>query len=158
MKIHRLQYETALPLTLSEAWDFFSNPANLGRITPKEMDFRIVSGSGQRTYAGQLIIYKLRPLMGIPLQWVTEITQCAEGKYFIDEQRSGPYRFWHHEHRFSETADGVLMTDILHYALPFGILGELMGGLFLHNKVRQIFTYREQVLREHFPAQRIQHA
>jgi ligand-binding SRPBCC domain-containing protein len=114
------------------------------------MDFRITSGAEAKTYPGQIIAYSVRPVWNINLHWVTEITQCVEREYFIDEQRFGPYRFWHHMHRFTETDEGVVMEDILHYALPFGFVGQLLGRLFIHKKVRGIFSHREKALKELF--------
>ncbi len=150
MKVHRFETEQILPVSLSEAWDFFSSPKNLDLITPDDMSFEIKSGAGTKTFAGQIITYKIKPLLNIPMNWVTEITQCVEGQYFIDEQRFGPYRFWHHQHHFKEIENGILMNDILHYALPLGPLGELMGKLFIHKKVMNIFSYREKKLNEIF--------
>lgn len=151
MKMHRISTEQILPISLDEAWDFFSTPDNLNEITPEDMSFKILSGSGERTFAGQIISYKVRPLFNIPLSWVTEIVQVVEGKYFIDEQRFGPYKFWHHRHHFEAHPDGVLMKDTLHYVLPFGILGEIMGSIFIHDKVKGIFSYREEKLKQLFP-------
>jgi ligand-binding SRPBCC domain-containing protein len=150
MKIHQLEVSQSLPISLDEAWDFFSSPKNLDLITPDDMSFQIISGADSKAYAGQLITYKIKPILNIPMNWVTEITQCVEGKYFIDEQRFGPYKFWHHQHHFEITNEGVLMKDILHYALPFGFLGEMMGNLFIHQKVKGIFSYREKKLNEIF--------
>lgn len=150
MKIHQLEVNQKLPISLEEAWAFFSTPKNLDLLTPDDMSFKIISGAEQKAYAGQIITYKIKPMLNIAMNWVTEITQCVEGKYFIDEQRFGPYRFWHHQHHFHETKDGVKMKDILHYALPFGILGELMGNMFIHQKVLGIFSYREKKLQELF--------
>ena len=101
MKLHRLETQQWLPLSLQDAWDFFSIPENLDRITPPDMSFEILTGAGERTFAGQIISYKIRPLLNIPMRWVTEITQVKEGVYFIDEQRFGPYKFWHHVHIFT---------------------------------------------------------
>lgn len=153
MKIHLLEVSQELPVTLAEAWKFFSSPKNLDSITPDDMSFQILSGADTRAYAGQIITYKIRPILNIPMYWVTEITQCKELSYFIDEQRFGPYKFWHHQHHFTETKNGVLMKDILHYALPFGWLGELMGALFIHEKVNNIFRFREEKLNEIFRKQ-----
>ena len=150
MKIHRLEVQQKLPITLDEAWDFFSSPENLDLITPDDMSFQIISGADCKAYAGQLITYKIKPLLNIPMTWVTEIIQCVDKKYFIDEQRFGPYKFWHHQHHFEETDDGVLMKDILHYVLPFGFIGEIIGSILLHKKVKNIFNYREQKLSEIF--------
>lgn len=152
MRMHRLETAQWLPLTLDEAWTFFSMPENLNRITPADMSFEILSGAGEKMFAGQIITYRIRPLFRIPMDWVTEITHVQEGRYFIDEQRFGPYRFWHHVHRFSEQDGGVLMEDTLHYALPGGVLGEVFGG-FVHTKVKGIFQFREAELNRIFPGQ-----
>jgi ligand-binding SRPBCC domain-containing protein len=150
MKMHRLESKQWLPLSLEEAWKFFSMPENLNRITPPDMSFEILTGSGEKTYAGQIITYKIRPMLNIPMNWVTEIIQVEEEHYFIDEQRFGPYRFWHHLHRFTPKDGGVLMEDVLHYALPGGWLGEFFGG-FVHKKVKGIFAFREEELNRIFP-------
>lgn len=155
MKIHKLEVEQILPLDLSEAWDFFSSPKNLDLITPDDMSFEIKSGADHKAYAGQIITYRIKPIMNIPMNWVTEITQCIDQKYFIDEQRFGPYAFWHHQHHFEETYEGVLMKDILYYGLPFGFLGELMGKLFIHNKVENIFSFREKKLKDIFKIHKV---
>ncbi len=139
-----------LPLTLEEAWDFFSSPANLSRITPPEMRFEILEGLGKKTYAGQIIRYKVRPLLGIAIGWTTEITQSVEQQYFVDEQRFGPYKFWHHQHHFREEDGGVMMEDDLHYALYGGPLAGLINTLVVGPRVKAIFSYREQKLNEIF--------
>jgi ligand-binding SRPBCC domain-containing protein len=101
-----------LPISLQEAWDFFSVPGNLDRITPDDMSFEILSGAKEPTFAGQIITYRIRPFLGIPMNWVTEITQAVAGSHFIDEQRFGPYRFWHHLHRFTEKDGGRIALCI----------------------------------------------
>lgn len=153
--MHRLTAKQWLPIPLNEAWDFFSVPGNLNKITPDDMSFEIISGAGERTYAGQLIRYKIRPMFNIPLKWVTEITQCEHQKYFIDEQRFGPYKFWHHQHHFEEHEGGTMMSDILHYGLPGGALGDLLGGPIVHPKVKGIFSFREQQLSKLFPGAKV---
>jgi ligand-binding SRPBCC domain-containing protein len=151
MKIHRLENRLVLPITLKEAWKFFSTPSNLNELTPKDLQFKIISGAEGKAYAGQIIIYTIKPILNIPLRWVTEITHVSENNYFVDEQKFGPYRFWHHLHRFTEGPEGVIMEDILHYALPYGVIGGIAGKLFLHKKVRNIFEYREKELTRIFP-------
>ncbi len=141
-----LVFKQFLPVTLSEAWNFFSNPANLGRITPPAMNFIIRSEVPAKIYPGLIILYRVSPVFGIPVKWVTEITYAEEPFFFIDEQRSGPYAIWHHEHRFEEVAGGVMMTDKLFYKVPFGIFGVVADWLFVHRKVLSIFTYRTKVL------------
>jgi len=134
---------------MEEAWDFFSSPANLQKITPEKLGFKIVSKHhGEKMYAGQIIEYYVKPLFGIPLYWMTEITHVADKKYFIDEERFGPYSMWHHQHHFKETPDGVEMTDIVHYKLPFGILGELAHTLFVKKQLKGIFDYRFKVVED----------
>lgn len=146
MKIHRLHKKQVLPVSIESAWNFFSTPKNLNRITPKELKFKILSGADEPAFAGQIITYQVRPALNIPLTWVTEITQCVPNKYFIDEQRFGPYKFWHHLHRFQATQEGVLMEDILHYALPFGFIGSIAGKLFIHQEIEEIFNFRNKIL------------
>jgi ligand-binding SRPBCC domain-containing protein len=104
----------------------------------------------EKVYPGMIIRYTLKPMLNIPVHWVTEITQVEEKLFFIDDQRVGPYRLWHHQHLFRKTAEGVEMTDIVTYALPLGLLGRTAGGLFVHRKVREIFDYRYHILEKHF--------
>lgn len=151
MKMHRLISQQWLPVSIEEAWDFFSVPENLDRITPDDLSFEIQSGAGERTFSGQIITYRIRPIMNIPMTWVTEITHCVDGSYFIDEQRFGPYRFWHHLHRFSAHDGGVLMEDVLHFALPGGWPGEILATSFVRKKVFGIFDHRGRVLQNLFP-------
>lgn len=137
-------------MTLEEAWDFFSSPKNLSGITPKHMGFRILYISpGDKMYPGQLIRYIVRiPPLG-SMQWVTEITHVHEPHYFVDEQRFGPYAFWHHQHHFKEVLDGIEMTDEVNYVIPFGFLGQLANWLFVEQKVNAIFDYRFKMLVEY---------
>lgn len=145
MQSHTLTRTQFVPVPLSEAWDFFSNPANLAAITPSGMGFHILSKNKmERMYAGQLIEYRVSPVLGIPLYWMTEITHVVEGRYFIDEQRFGPYSLWHHQHHFREVAGGVEMTDLIHYRVPLGLLGRLANLLFVRKKLEGIFEYRFQ--------------
>lgn len=148
--IYTLEVEQFLKLSLAEAWDFFSSPGNLSKITPEQMRFRITSGTPGRMYEGQIITYEVYPFPGIKTNWVTEITQVSEGHYFVDEQRFGPYRMWHHEHRFEEQNGGVLMTDRVSYKLPFGFIGRMAHSLFVKKQLKQIFTFREAYLSQIF--------
>lgn len=136
---------------LDEAWEFFSNPINLKKITPDYMGFNIISSSNSNEmYAGQIIRYLVKPFANIPMHWTTEITQVNEPEFFIDEQRLGPYKIWHHQHKFREVSGGVVMEDIVHYAPPFGIFGRLANKLFIQRKLHEIFDYRKKVIREIF--------
>lgn len=145
--IYTLTSQQKLPISLEEAWDFFSKPSNLDKITPPEMAFTITNNPPLETYAGQIITYKIGALPFIKSNWITEITHLEEQKFFVDEQRFGPYAMWHHEHHFkSLKTGGVLMTDIVNYKMPFGILGDLLAGTFVKNKVKFIFAQRFKIL------------
>jgi ligand-binding SRPBCC domain-containing protein len=151
MKIYTLTRTQTLPLSLAEAWDFFSSPANLEKITPEHMGFKILYKSGgNKMYAGQLIRYIVNVLPFIPMHWVTEITHVSEPTYFVDEQRFGPYALWHHQHRFKETEDGVEMTDEVNYAIPLGVLGRVAHALFVKREVNRIFNHRYATLEAYF--------
>lgn len=148
MANYMLKRVQVLPMSLDQAWEFFSNPANLNRITPAYMDFKILSNSGEKMYPGQIITYKVKPLLGIPIFWMTEITHVKDKEYFIDEQRRGPYAFWHHTHIFKSVPGGVEMTDLVHYRLPFGFIGKLLHRLFVKKQLNSIFDHRLSVLRQ----------
>lgn len=151
MKIYNITRKQFLPISLSEAWNFFSTPKNLSKITPPSMGFEILYQSGgEKTYAGQIIRYHVKILPGIKAHWVTEITHVHEPKHFIDEQRFGPYALWHHQHHFKEVAGGVEMIDEVNYAIPFGIIGRLAHWLFVGREVSRIFDHRFKVLEEYF--------
>ena len=131
-----------LPVSLVDAWDFFSSPKNLAKITPKDLGFEVLGTVPEQMYEGLFIHYKVSPLFGIRMKWTTEITHVKEHRYFVDEQRIGPYRIWHHEHFFEETAEGVRMRDVVHYALPFGILGQLVHPWLVKPRLEEIFNFR----------------
>jgi ligand-binding SRPBCC domain-containing protein len=142
-KVYRFKTVQQIPVSLQAAWDFFSNPANLSTITPPNMGFKMVSlYHGDTMYPGQIIEYKVKPVLGIPLYWMTEITHVEDQKYFVDEQRFGPYSLWHHQHHFKAISGGVEMSDIVHYKIPFGILGDLSQALFVRKELKSIFDYR----------------
>jgi ligand-binding SRPBCC domain-containing protein len=146
-KVYSLKTVQQLNVSMDVAWDFFSSPKNLQKITPDHLGFKIISNHhGDKMYAGQIIEYKVKPLLGIPLYWMTEITHVEERKYFIDEQRFGPYSLWHHQHHFIEKNGGVEMTDIVHYKLPLGFLGDIAHGLFVKKQLKKIFDHRYQVV------------
>ena len=144
--IYTLIVMQKLPIGLSEAWDFFSSPKNLKEITPPSMRFKVTSGEPDRMYPGQIISYRVAPLPGIRTSWVTEITHVDKEKFFVDEQRFGPYRMWHHEHHFELKEGGLVMTDKVSYKIPFGILGHLAQVLFVRKQLKSIFEYRMKVL------------
>ena len=151
MAVYSFKTVQVIPVPADQAWDFFSSPANLQTITPPYMGFRVISKhQGDRMYPGQVIEYKVKPLLGIPLYWMTEITHVADGKLFVDEQRKGPYRLWHHQHHFRTVANGVEMTDIVHYQLPLGWLGDLANWLFVKKQLQGIFDFRRKKVEEIF--------
>ena len=140
-----------IPVDIEAAWEFFSNPANLQVITPANLGFKILSKyHGTKMYPGQIIEYKVKPVMGIPIYWMTEITQVQYMEFFIDEQRFGPYQFWHHQHHFKAVEGGVQMTDIVHYRNPLGFLGNIANTLFVKNQLKQIFQFRFEKVEELF--------
>lgn len=141
--VYNIKTVQRIPLSLEQAWDFFSQPANLKAITPSHLGFEITSQHhGQRMYPGQIIEYRVKPLLGIPLYWMTEITHVIEQQFFVDEQRFGPYSLWHHQHHFKAIEGGVEMTDIVHYKLPLWWLGDLANALMVRQQLRGIFAYR----------------
>lgn len=150
MKLYTLHARQNLPIPLKQAWEFMANPANLSVITPESMGFKTISGDDREMYAGQIIHYYVTPLLGIKLQWVTEITHVQDKSFFVDEQRFGPYAFWHHKHFLKEIPGGVEMEDIVHYKLPMGILGQMMHPILVKPKLDEIFAYRKQKLTQLF--------
>jgi ligand-binding SRPBCC domain-containing protein len=148
MAVFSLERVQFLPINPEQAWAFFSSPANLQKITPPEMGFIIRSELPERMYPGLIISYTVKPLYGIPVRWVTEISQVQEPHYFVDTQLSGPYVFWHHQHHFKEVEGGIEMKDILHYKLPFGFVGNFAHRIFLRKKIEGIFNYRFRILEE----------
>lgn len=148
--MYQLKASQTLPISIMEAWDFFSSPRNLKVITPPFMGFDIVSGVEQTMFPGQIIQYKVSPVAGVKTNWVTEITHVNAPEYFVDEQRFGPYSFWHHKHFFKEAPLGTLVIDIVDYRIPAGILGDLMHPILVKPKLDDIFSYRAKKLEELF--------
>ena len=151
--IYTLTTEQIINVSLKSAWDFFSSPENLQKITPSKMEFRITSKVDAKAYAGQIITYKVGILPGVKQNWVTEITQVKGQEHFIDEQRFGPYKMWHHEHFFEALPNGkTLMKDKISYKIPFGVLGDLAQNIFIKKKLMAIFKYRYNTLEQLFNA------
>ena len=151
MKIYQLKQEQFLHINLELAWNFFSNPANLQKLTPEGMRFEILSDlEGVKAFPGQIINYKVNPFPMVRLRWTTEITQCEHETYFVDEQRFGPFSFWHHKHFFETDGEGVKMVDVVDYALPFGFVGRLAHSIVVKQKLKSIFDYRRKLLDERF--------
>jgi ligand-binding SRPBCC domain-containing protein len=144
VKTYALKLKQNIPVSLDTAWEFFSSPLNLAKITPPEVNFVVTSdyNDAARVYPGMIITYKVSPLFGIKLNWMTEITHVQDHQYFVDEQRFGPYALWHHQHHFKEIPGGVEMTDLLHYAIPYGIIGRLSNKVLVGKQIKKIFDYR----------------
>ena len=143
MAFYQLDCTQRIPVDLDTAWAFISRPENLKSITPDHMGFDIVTRDlPEVMYPGMIIEYRVRPLAGIPLRWVTEITHVQEKRYFVDEQRVGPYSMWHHEHFLEPIEGGVLMRDRVSYQPPLGPLGAIAHALFIRRQLRDIFEYR----------------
>jgi len=151
MAVYQLKKTLELVTTIEEAWDFVSNPYNLQEITPDYMGFEIrTKDLPEKVYPGLMISYWVRPVLGLKMNWLTEITQVREPYYFVDEQRAGPYALWHHEHSLTPTKAGVLMTDLITYKLPAGPLGAMAHSLFVRRQLEDIFLHRESTLKEIF--------
>lgn len=150
--MYQLKEEIIIPASMEEVWGFFATPKNLQKITPKELGFVIKTHVPEEMYPGLIIAYTVKPLLGIPVEWVTEITQVHKHKYFVDEQRKGPYKMWHHEHHFEEVEGGIKVIDIVSYELPLAPLGNLVHPWLVKPKLNEIFSYRTQVIKENFGA------
>ena len=136
---------------IEKLWDFISSPKNIKVITPDYMGFDIASKDvPSKMYEGMIISYKVSPLFGIKTTWVTEITHLSENAYFVDEQRVGPYNIWHHQHILEPVNKGTLMTDIVSYKPPFGVLGTIANKIIIKGKLKEIFDYRTRALNQLF--------
>lgn len=151
MAFYQLIKTQKLPASVHDIWEFISSPANLKEITPEHMGFTVTSTTSiDKMYPGMIITYKVSPLFGIKLDWMTEITHVRELEYFVDEQRIGPYKLWHHQHKIEAIEGGVLMTDIVTYEPPLGFLGAIANTLMIKKQLQQIFDYRTIALEKRF--------
>lgn len=151
MSVYTLQQTQKVPASLNVVWNFISSPHNLKLITPPYMGFDVTTENlPEKMYPGMIISYKVKPLLSVPLTWVTEITHVRDREFFVDEQRVGPYKLWHHQHHLKEIEGGVLMTDIVNYQPPFGIIGDISNKLIIKNKLNDIFSYRRKKVEEMF--------
>lgn len=148
--MHQFIRKQFVKTDLKTCWEFFSSPSNLKVITPDYMGFDVKTEVPDSMYEGLIIAYSVKPLLGIPMEWVTEITHVKEHLFFVDEQRIGPYKLWHHEHHFKEVEGGVEMTDIVSYVVPFGLLGKLVQPIIVKPKLEEIFAYRFKVVENLF--------
>lgn len=132
-----------LDTDIKSVWEFASSPKNLKKITPDYMLFNITSENREKMYPGMIISYQVAPILKLKLNWVTEITHMIENKFFVDEQRIGPYALWHHQHLFEVVDKQVKMTDIVTYKPPLGFIGRLANTLFIEKQIKSIFEYRK---------------
>ena len=153
MAFYQKQVNQVIKASIDEVWDFISSPKNLKEITPEYMGFDITSqDTPEKVYPGLVITYKVKPIAGIKTTWVTEITQVKDKVYFVDEQRVGPYKIWHHQHFISPIENGsVLMKDIISYSPPFGFLGSIANSILIKKKLSEIFDYRRIAMEKRFP-------
>jgi ligand-binding SRPBCC domain-containing protein len=150
-KVYSLYSQQRVPASLDDVWAFFSDARNLLDVTPPHLNLKVTNEVyGDSVYAGQVMTYDVKPLLGIPLSWMTEITHVADKKYFVDEQRKGPYQLWHHQHHFKAIEGGVEMTDLVHYRLPLGFLGSIANSILVKKELEKIFTYRYHQIIKHF--------
>ncbi|MBC7744666.1 MAG: SRPBCC family protein [Flavobacterium sp.] len=151
MSLFYFKTEQFLPINIEKAWDFFSSPKNLALITPPELDFKILTKLDDKAiYEGMIIQYTVKPILGIPLPWKTEICKVNRPSFFTDKQLKGPYKLWEHTHTYHKHENGVKMQDEIKYELPLGILGNLAHKLFVKKKIERIFSYRRSVLEKLF--------
>lgn len=148
---HQLYREQQLNCDIENAWYFFSSPANLAKITPKDMGFTVLSDyNNEHIFEGMIIDYTVSPILKIPMKWKTKITQVNLKKSFTDFQEKGPYKYWNHFHEFIPNEKGVLIKDTVDYELPMGILGDIAHRVFVKKKLENIFSFRNEVLEKLF--------
>ena len=156
MAVYQFEKRQLITADITEVWNFISKPANLKYITPPSFGFEIITKNiPEKIYPGMIISYNVRPLFGIKMKWVTEITHVKENEYFVDEQRIGPYKMWHHQHKILLVKNGVLMQDIITYKPPFGLLGILSNNLFIRKQLDDIFNFRKSAIEKRFENQQI---
>jgi ligand-binding SRPBCC domain-containing protein len=146
----KVEREILLPVPLEEAWNFFAQPKNLAEITPPEMRMELVDEERGPMYEGMVLRFKVSPLLGIKLNWTSEISKIVPLQYFIDTMIDGPFAKWHHQHFFEAADGGTLARDIIHYKPPFGLLGKAAKSLLIEKNINQLFEYRTQKLSEIF--------
>ena len=151
MGFYQLKRKIELKAGVDDVWKFVSCPSNLKKITPGYMMFDIISEDiPGNIYEGLIISYIVAPIAGIKTRWVSEITHVKDMSYFVDEQRVGPYKIWHHQHFLSKTENGTMMSDIVSYKPPFGFIGSIFNYLFIRRKLNEIFDFRTSAMEELF--------
>jgi ligand-binding SRPBCC domain-containing protein len=150
--MYKFSTKQQLPISIETAWDFFSDPSNLQIITPANMGFIITAGfsKGDKMVAGMQISYKIKPVLGIPLTWVSLISKVDAPFCFTDKQVEGPYSYWRHQHFFKEIPGGIEMEDVVSYDIPLGRIGRLANSMFVGRMLKSIFNYRYTILEKRF--------
>lgn len=148
--MYQLKRKQIIKANLETCWAFFSSPYNLKKITPTYMGFEVLTDIPEKIHEGLMIEYRVKPLLGIPTKWVSKISKVEEKKFFIDEQRSGPYKKWHHEHHFRQVDEGTEIIDIITYQMPFGLLGKIVHPFIVKKKLESIFNYRNEAIKDIF--------
>ena len=152
--IYMLYREQVVNSGIDKVWDYFSTPKNLNSMTPRSLQFRIISELPEKMYLGQIIQYKVKAVPLIWSNWLTEIKYVEEGRKFVDEQRIGPYKLWFHEHIFIPLENNkVKIIDRVHYDIGFGILGSLLNTLWIKHRLNDIFKFRFNKVSEIFNGQ-----
>ena len=151
MTLYTLEFKQTIPKSIEEVWEYFSLPNNLSEITPSWLNFKVLDSNLPKIYPGMYIKYHVAPIFGLQQLWVTEITQVQEGRFFIDDQRIGPYRIWHHQHFFKTVPNGTEMLDKIDYKIGYGILDSIINRIIVKPKILSIFEYRRAVISKKFP-------
>ena len=151
MSLHTLHREQIILAPRQQIWEYFCDPCNLNEMTPPDMNFEIITQNLPRMYAGQLIEYRVEFIRGLRSRWLTEIAHVREQEYFVDEQRSGPYQFWYHEHTFQIVPGGTFMIDNVTYSIGFGALGDVLNAVWIGARLKSIFDFRVQMIKQIFP-------
>ena len=148
--MYQIKKKQIVKADLATCWSFFSSPYNLKKITPTHMGFEVLTEIPEKIHEGLMIEYRVKPLLGIPTKWVSQISKVEEKKFFIDEQCSGPYKEWHHEHHFKQVDEGTEITDLITYQMPFGLLGKIVHPFIVKKKLESIFNYRNKAIKDIF--------
>ena len=151
MSVHSFSIVQKIPISVQDAWKFFSRAENLQLITPPNFQFKILTTlDGRPIYEGQIIDYTVRPLFNIRMRWRTIITKVEEDLLFIDEQQLGPFRYWQHKHHFKPVNGGTEMTDELKYEIPGWFAGDIINAVLIGKDIRKLFDYRYLQIKERF--------
>ena len=144
--MYTLEREQVVHTSLEEAWRFLRDPANLNKITPDDLDFKIISPLPAIMFNGMIVEYRIKiPFLGIQ-PWIAEIKHIRELHSFVDEQRLGPYSFWYHYHELNEVENGVKLVDRVYYDVPWSFAGRLLHGIIIRKTLNRIFDYRRDQL------------